>query len=126
MAYHVSKAAFGQFVEQVLAAVPAPFAQFLEEVVFEVRDHATPEMLTGLGVRGRRQLLGLYHGRPRTRRSIEDSGQLPDIIYIFQEPIELVCRTESDLKEQIRVTVLHEVGHHFGLDEDDLSRLGYS
>ena len=50
---------------------------------------------------------------------------MPDVIYIFQEDCELVSDTEEDLVREVRITVLHELGHHFGMDEDDLARLGY-
>ena len=70
-------------------------------------------------------LLGLYRGRPRTQRSVEDSGSLPDVIYIFQESIQRVCQSEEQLVRQVRITVLHEIGHHFGMSEDDLEKLGY-
>jgi predicted Zn-dependent protease with MMP-like domain len=60
-----------------------------------------------------------------TERSVEYSGMLPDAIYIFQEDIELVSRSEKELVRQVRTTVLHEIGHHFGMDEEDLDELGY-
>jgi predicted Zn-dependent protease with MMP-like domain len=60
-----------------------------------------------------------------TQRSVEFSGMLPDAIYIFQEDVELVSESEKDLIQQVRITVLHEIGHHFGMDEDDLDELGY-
>jgi predicted Zn-dependent protease with MMP-like domain len=50
---------------------------------------------------------------------------MPDVIYIFQEDVELAVDDEADLVEQVRITVLHELGHHFGMDEDDLEELGY-
>jgi predicted Zn-dependent protease with MMP-like domain len=125
VAYRVSKAHFGELVESALSELPEPFAEFLEEVPIEVRDQPDPSQLQQAGVGRRGLLLGLYVGRPRTRRSVEDSGAMPDVIYIFQGPIELVCNSEEELVRQVRVTVLHEIGHHFGLDEDDLDRLGY-
>ena len=70
-------------------------------------------------------LMGLYRGVDRTRRSVEDSGRLPDVIYIFQEDHELACDNRHQLVQEVRKTVLHEIGHHFGLSEDDLERLGY-
>ncbi len=123
MAYRVSKRRFGELVEQALAELPEQFQEFLEEVPVEVWDRPTRQQTHKLGEGG--LLLGLYVGRPRTERSVEDSGRMPDVIYIFQEPIEQVCNNEADLVEQVRKTVLHEIGHHFGLDEDDLSDLGY-
>ena len=71
-------------------------------------------------------LLGLYVGRPRTLRHVEDSGTMPDVIYIFQKPIEEVSQNEVGLIRQVRTTVLHEIGHHFGMTEEDLRRLGYA
>jgi predicted Zn-dependent protease with MMP-like domain len=123
MAYRVSKRRFGELVEAALAELPEQFQEFLEEVPVEVRDRPGREHTRGLGRGG--LLLGLYVGRPRTERSVEDSGRMPDVIYIFQESIEQVCNNETELIDQVRKTVLHEVGHHFGLDEDELTNLGY-
>ena len=125
MAYHVDRKVFGALVEQALAGLPARFARFLAEVPVEVRRRPSPSMLRGLRMGPGSLLLGLYRGRPRTVRSVEDSGQLPDVIYIFQESIEEVCNSDEQLVEQVRKTVLHEIGHHFGMSEEDLSRLGY-
>ena len=125
MAYQVSKARFCELVESALRELPSEFAEFVEEVPVEVRDRPDPSQLSKAGVRRNGLLLGLYVGRPRTRRSVEDSGALPDVIYVFQQPIEAVCHSEEELARQVRVTVLHEIGHHFGLSEEDLKRLGY-
>jgi predicted Zn-dependent protease with MMP-like domain len=125
MPYHVGNAKFGELVEAALAELPPEFARFLEEVPIEVCEKPTREQLAAGGVARGGLLLGLYRGRPRTVRSVEDSGSLPDVIYIFQAPIEAVCNSEEQLVRQVRLTVLHEIGHHFGMDEDDLERLGY-
>jgi predicted Zn-dependent protease with MMP-like domain len=125
MPYRVSKPVFGELVERALQELPPSFADFLEEVPIEVRDRPTPIQMQRLGMRKNSLLLGLYHGRPLTQRSVEDSGRLPDVIYIFQEPIELVSQNEDQLVDQVRKTVLHEIGHHFGMSEADLEELGY-
>jgi predicted Zn-dependent protease with MMP-like domain len=125
VAYRVSKAHFNELVETALEELPEQFANFLEEVPLEVRDQPDAEQLRKARVSRGGLLLGLYVGRPRTLRSVEDSGTLPDLIYIFQQPIETVCNSEEELIRQVRVTVLHEIGHHFGLNEEDLERLGY-
>ena len=125
MAYRVSKAHFGELVEKALDELPDEFARFLEEVPIEVRDHPTEGELRGAHVPRNGLLLGLYVGRPRTVRHVEDSGVMPDVIFIFQEPIQIVCNSEDELVRQVRTTVLHEIGHHFGLNEEDLDRLGY-
>jgi predicted Zn-dependent protease with MMP-like domain len=125
VAHRVSKAHFCDLVESAIEELPQQFADFVEEVPIEVRDRPDPSQLSRAGVRRGGLLLGLYVGRPRTVRSVEDSGTIPDVIFIFQEPIETVCNSEEELIRQVRVTVLHEIGHHFGLSEDDLERLGY-
>lgn len=125
MPFNLSKARFGELVEQALASLPQPFSQYLEELSVEVKDRSTPGQRRRLGLGPDDLLLGLYHGRPRTQRSVEDSGQLPDVVYIFQDDVERASIDEQDLVEQVRKTVLHEIGHHFGLGEADLDELGY-
>ena len=125
MAHHVSRAKFADLVERALAELPEHFAEFLEEVPVEIRDRSTPAQRRRAGVPRDSLLLGLYQGVPRTQRSVEHSGNLPDVIYVFQEDVELAVDDEQDLVEQVRITVLHELGHHFGMDEDDLEELGY-
>src|SRR3954464_3114140 len=125
MAHHVSKKRFAELVEEALAETPEPFPRHLEEVPVEIRQRPTVKELRKVGLEDDELLLGLYQGRPMTERSVEDSGRLPDVIYIFQEDIELVSDSERDLIEQVRTTVLHEIGHHFGMDEDNLDELGY-
>ncbi len=115
MPCRVSKAKFADLVEQALADLPPEFADFLEEVPVEVCAASTQAQRKAAGVAEDGLLLGLYHGIARTRRSVEHSGTLPDVIYIFQDDIERACASEPELVEQVRVTVLHEVGHHFGL-----------
>jgi predicted Zn-dependent protease with MMP-like domain len=124
--HRVSKSKFAELVELALAELPEEFARFIEEVPIEVRDRPTADQLAGLNMRPGGLLLGLYRGRPRTVRGVEDAGAMPDAIYIFQQPIEQVCSSEAELVAQVRKTVLHEIGHHFGLNEADLARLGYA
>ena len=125
MAHHVSRAQFADLVERALAELPPRFAELLEEVPVEIRDRSTAAQRRRAGVPRDSLLLGLYQGVPRTQRSVEHSGVMPDVIYVFQEDVELASDGEQDLVEQVRTTVLHEIGHHFGLDEDDLDELGY-
>jgi len=125
MAYHVSKARFAELVEEALKDLPGEFARYLDEVPIEVRDRPSGADLKRMGLGPRDLLLGLYTGRPRTQRSVLDGATMPDVIQIFQENIELACRSERDLIQQVRKTVLHEIGHHFGMSEADLDELGY-
>jgi predicted Zn-dependent protease with MMP-like domain len=125
MPYHVTKAQFAKLVERALAELPEPFAQYLEEISVEIRDRPTRKQLAEVGLEEDELLLGLYHGRPRTERSVLDGPAMPDVIYIFQEDVELVSDGEQQLVDEVRTTVLHEIGHHFGMGEDDLNELGY-
>lgn len=125
MPYHVSKAKFAELVERALAELPEPFATHLEEIPVEIRTRPTRAQLRKLGMEPDELLMGLYEGINLTARSVEHSGVLPGVIYIFQEDIELVVDNEAELVDEVRITVLHEVGHHFGLDEDQLDELGY-
>lgn len=126
MPHHVSRERFAELVERAIAGLPPQFARALEEEVrIEIRDRPTRRELKSLGLDEDELLLGLYQGHPLTERSIESSGRLPDVIHVFQEDCELVSDSEAQLVEEVRVTVLHELGHHFGLDEDELSRLGF-
>ncbi len=125
MSCKVSRDKFGTIVESALAELPEPFASFLEEVPVEIRTRPSASQLREAGLEEDELLFGLYVGHPRTERSVEFSGTMPDVIYIFQEDHELACDREADLAAEIRKTVLHEIGHHFGMDEDDLDELGY-
>lgn len=125
MPYQVGKEEFARLVELALQSLPQPFAGALDEVSIDIRDRPTRSQLRKVGLREDDLLLGLYQGVPRTERHVEASPQLPDVIYVFQEDVELVAEDEADLVEQVRITVLHELGHHFGMTEDDLDALGY-
>ncbi|HEV7299312.1 MAG TPA: metallopeptidase family protein [Tepidisphaeraceae bacterium] len=121
----MSKARFAELVEEALSSLPEPFASHLDEVPVEVRDRPTKKELRSVGLGSNDLLMGLYQGRPRTDRSVMDSGNLPDVVYVFQEDIELACDSEVELINEVRVTVLHEIGHHYGMTEEQLDELGF-
>ena len=125
MPCHVSKAEFARYVEQALAELPEPFASHLEQITVEIKERPTRKQLRDVGLDTDELLYGLYQGVNLIDRSVEHSGVLPDRILIFQEDHELACDSPAELVEEIRRTVLHEIGHHFGMDEDDLDDVGY-
>lgn len=125
MSYRVSKADFARLVEEALEELPEPFAGHLEQMSIEIKDRPTRKQLRQLDLDEDDLLLGLHEGVPMTDRSIEHSGTLPTRIFVFQESLEAVCGSERELIEEIRKTVLHEIGHYFGMSEDDLDDLGY-
>jgi len=125
MPYPVSKKEFENIVQRAISDLPQPFSDFLEEVPIEIHTRPSAKLLRELGMAQDELLMGLYRGVDRTRRRVEDSGRLPDVIYIFQEDHEVVCDRREQLIEEVRKTVLHEIGHHFGMSEQDLDELGY-
>lgn len=125
MAYHVSNAQFRRLVDRALAELPDPFAGALQNVTLEIRDQPTEDELDRAGLDPDELLLGLYVGTPLTERSVEAPPPLPDKIYIFKEDCELASDNEATLVREVRVTVLHELGHFFGMDEEQLDELGY-
>lgn len=125
MPCHVSKKEFAGLVEQAIAELPEQFARFMDEVTVEIRDRPSRKLLKELEMEGDELLFGLYEGVNLLDRSVEHSGRLPDRILIFQEDHELACESRAELVRELRTTVLHEIGHFFGMDEDDLEKLGY-
>ena len=103
----------------------------LEKVPLHVEDHPSDEVMDERGVEYLDDLCGLYTGIPLNARSIMHSGTLPDVVTIYREGIltasaDSAGRIRGDrLRGQIRITILHELGHHHGLTEDDLRELGY-
>jgi len=116
---------FARLVKQALADIPPPFDEFLQEIAIDVESTPDAETLREMGIDDPTEILGLYHGLPLTERGIEMLPEMPDRIVLYQDNLELACETKEEIIHEIRVTVLHEVGHHFGLDEDDLEALGF-
>lgn len=108
-------ARFEELVADALDTIPQRFLAAMSNVVVLVEDIHPDDP----------NLLGLYHGVALTRRTSYYSGVLPDTITIYRQPILRVCRTEQDVVRQVGITVVHEVGHHFGIDDATLHELGW-
>ncbi len=119
---------FDEALDQVIAELPENLRALLEKVPLIVEDEPSQELADELGVdRRTTELCGLHSGVPLTQRSVQDSTRLPDRMMLFRGPIERVARHRHESRNrQMRTTLLHEIGHHFGLDEEDLSQLGYA
>ncbi len=111
---------FEEVVAQALDTLPREFRARMENVVVEVRDRPTRGQLQRAGVPPGDLLLGLYEGVPLPDRAEGIEPTFPDRIFLFQECLEECCETRHDLMEEIRETVIHEIGHFFGLDHDDM------
>ncbi|MEM8874596.1 MAG: metallopeptidase family protein [Planctomycetota bacterium] len=125
MPHTVSESEFNALVEQAIRLLPPKFAKALADVRVEVRDRPTPELLRSMEMEPDELLLGLYDGIPLTERGVEPPTRAPDVIFLYRDDIMNVAKNEDDLVDQVTITLLHEIGHYFGLGEDDLTRLGY-
>ena len=121
----LSRAEFEKLVTQAVESLPPRFLERLENVEVMVESAPTREDLEDAGIEPGRTLFGLYQGVPQTQRGTWYGSVLPDRIVIYQRPIEAVARTRREIRKEIRITLMHEIGHHFGLGEDELSEAVY-
>lgn len=112
----ISRETFEELVSEALDTIPPELAELMDNVAVFVEDDAPPEDP---------DLLGLYDGTPLTERGGWYAGALPDRITIFMNPTLRICETYADVVEEVHVTVVHEIAHHFGIDDDRLHDLGY-
>jgi len=120
-----SAAAFDNVLRQVLDDLPGMFRESIRNVAIVVEDRPPDWLLDELGLPPGETLYGFYHGIPLPERSVLDSGNLPDRISVYRGPLMEDFRDPGELARQIRKTLLHEIGHYFGMDEENLARLGY-
>lgn len=123
MPIDVSRERFEDLVAEALDLIPDELADRIDNVAVVVQDWPTPAQQAG----HRGMLLGLYQGIDLTRRSpMSYNAVMPDRITIFRGPHLRIARTEEQLRRRIATTVIHEVGHHFGIDDDRLRELGWA
>lgn len=125
MAVHVSRREFERLVRRAMEELPASIRERIDNVDVVVRDWPSPQDLGESDLADRYALLGLYQGIPLTQRSHYDMA-LPDKITLFRRPIEAVCQSREQVVDQVRKTVVHEVAHHFGIDDAHLDQTDYS
>lgn len=122
---------FDRLLESVLKRLPPMVHDLLNDVPLHVEDYPSPKIMRALGVTRRDDLCGLYTGTALPQRSVDFPPVLPDVITIYREGITEAARDEDgqilakNLKEEIRITILHELAHYHGIDEDELADLGY-
>jgi predicted Zn-dependent protease with MMP-like domain len=119
-----SDRAFRSLVEQALARIPEEFRPYLEGVPVVIEDWAPDDLLDDLGIPEGETLYGIYTGHPLTE-GLPELGELPPHVTIFRGPLLEDCRDEDELRVEIVTTVLHEIAHHFGIDEARLEELGW-
>ncbi len=133
---------FDRLLEDAIEALPSAARRVIEEVPVIVEDRPSAKLIEELkrdgvitpeeAAEAPEELMGLHSGVAITEGTLEMSGVLPATIHVFREGIVALVggwdieHADDEIYEEIRVTLLHEIGHHFGLDEDDLDELGYS
>ena len=111
----VSREAFEELVADAIDSLPPDLAKLTDNVAIFVEDYPPPGQ----------NLLGLYQGVPLTKRGFFYAGALPDRITIYRLPVLSISATETQVRDQVRMTVVHEIAHHFGIDDEKLHELGY-
>ncbi|MEN2741922.1 metallopeptidase family protein [Microbacterium sp. X-17] len=117
MPLHLDADAFEELVTDELDRLPDEMIDGLDNVVFVVEDR--PED-------GSLDLLGLYDGVALTERDAYGFGEMPDRIILYREPLLSICADEDELREEVHVTLVHEIAHYYGIDDDRLHELGWA
>lgn len=117
MSVELGNAEFEAAVEQALGLIPDGLAVLLDNVAIIVEDEPPSDEDP--------ELLGLYEGIPLPERGDDWGFRLPDRVLIFQGPLQRWCADREQLLDEIAITVIHEIAHHFGIDDDELERLGW-
>ncbi|AUS78688.1 hypothetical protein C1701_10270 [Actinoalloteichus sp. AHMU CJ021] len=116
MPVEMSRARFDELVSEALDLVPERFAAAMNNVVVLVEDHNEEDP----------GLLGLYEGVALTERDSTYTGMLPDRIFVYRSPLLEMCGSEEEVVDEVAITVVHEIAHHFGIDDETLHELGWA
>lgn len=119
----VDKEKFEGFVEEALSDIPDKFKRLLDNLAVIVEAKAARDIYDKTGLSRLSTILGVYHGVPYKNRGPFYGNLPPDVITIYQESIENFCSTEEEIKKKIREVVFHEIGHYFGLSEEELREI---
>jgi predicted Zn-dependent protease with MMP-like domain len=116
---------FDQIVKRAIDRIPIEIQKHLDNVQITVLSRPSREMLKEMDLPRHETLLGLFWGVPLSEQSITNPSLFPATIFIFRDPLQEICETIEELEKQIEITVVHEIAHAIGIDEDRLSELGY-
>ncbi len=122
----VSKKAFDRIVERAIRRIPEEIRAHLNNMAISVRDRPSQELLAEMGMRPDDLLLGVYEGVPLSERTVFEPPLYPDVIVLFQEDLEEVCESLEEIEREIEITLVHEVAHFLGMNEERLAELGYA
>jgi predicted Zn-dependent protease with MMP-like domain len=119
----VDRKTFEQHVADALKSIPRRFRQAMQNIAIVVEDEPSPELLRSMDIEPPDTLLGLYQGTPLTERHWGYGNALPDRVLIFQGPHERASDDEDDLVVAIGETLIHEIGHYFGMSEEQIEEI---
>lgn len=121
MREHLSSEAFAKLVQQAIADLPSPYAKLMESIAVVVEEEPPQEVLDDLELEDGGDLLGLYQGQSLAADSFfRSGGDCPPQISIYRGPILRLCESPEEVVQEVYDTVVHELGHHVGLDDDDM------
>jgi len=123
--FSISEEEFQDLMESSMENIPESFKSKMENIVFIAEPYPSENDLAKVGLTKGKMLLGLYSGTPYTHRNTWYAGTTPDRILLFQKNIEAVCNSKEELKSKIREVVIHEIGHYFGMNEEQIREAGY-
>ena len=121
----LSSRAFDRAVREAMSRIPEEFLRHIEDVTVLVQEEPSPEVLADLDVPDGETLFGAYLGTPWGEKSVFDTPIEPDRIVIYKRSLEDFCETVEERIGEIGITVVHEVAHHFGIEDEVLARYGY-
>ena len=116
---------FDKIVKRAIRSIPLEIRKHLDNVQITVRSRPSKKMLKEMGLPSHETLLGLFWGVPMREQSVTTPPLFPATIFIFQEALQEICETIEELQKQIEITVVHEIAHAIGINEDRLTELGY-
>ena len=121
----MDRSAFERLVNDAVKELPQEFREKLANVAILIEDYPSAELLGRMDIPPEDTLFGLYEGVPLTERGYFADPLHPDRIFIFQRAIEDECESEAEIKDEVKITLVHEVAHFFGMDDDYLEEIGY-
>ena len=119
----MTRAAFERLLVEAIALIPKRFRREMKNLAVVIEDEPSAELLDEMDIEPPDSLYGLYQGTPLPERTWAFGNHLPDRITLFQKPIEEDCEDEDDVRAVIGETLIHEVGHYFGLSEDEIQEI---
>jgi predicted Zn-dependent protease with MMP-like domain len=119
----ITRERFQRLVEEALEEIPRRFRAEIKNVAVIVEDAPSPELLEEMEIEPPDSLFGLYQGTPLPERSWGYGNALPDRISIYQQPIEEACADDEEIRKCVAETVIHEICHYFGMDEDQIEEI---